>query len=52
VGEIKAIEDIETRIGPSGQLDNERGEQVTAVLFVGVPKIEVEISHGSQSTVA
>jgi len=51
VGEIKEEKFIETKIGLRGKLSNERKEQVAAVLFVGVPKIEVKISHGGQSTV-
>jgi hypothetical protein len=43
---------IETTIGVKGKLSNERREQVGAVLLVGVPKIEIKISHRGQSIVA
>ena len=52
VGKIKEVKFIETTIGPRGKLSNERREQVAAVLLVGVPKIEIKVSHGGQSTVA
>jgi hypothetical protein len=45
VGEIKLGKCIETTIGPRGKLSNERREQVTAVLLVGVPKVKVKISY-------
>jgi hypothetical protein len=52
VGKIKEVKLIETTIGPRRKLSNERREQVAAVLLVGVPKIEIKVSHGGQSTVA
>ena len=51
VGLIKEVKFIEKMIGLRGELSNEGREQVSAVLLVGVPKIEVKVSHGGQSTV-
>jgi hypothetical protein len=45
-------EDIATRIGSSGQLNNEGGKYVAAVLFAGVPKVAVKISNRGQPAVA
>ena len=49
---IKAGEYLATIVGASGELCKERRKQVVEVLFIGVPKIEIEIGHGGQSSVA
>ena len=51
MGLIKEVKFIEKLIGLRGELSNERREQVAAVLLVGVPKIEVKVSHGGKPTV-
>jgi hypothetical protein len=50
--EIKFIEYVTMTMGLIGKLNNERREQVTTILLVDVPKIEVKVSHGSQSIVS
>ena len=51
MGLIKEVKFIEKVIGPGGELSKERREQVAAILLVCVPKIEVKVGHGGQSTV-
>ena len=43
---INAGEDIAANVGTSRELCKKGWEQVVEVLFLGVPKIEVEICHG------
>ena len=52
VSQIYVVEYIATDIEASGELGKERKQQVSAILFIGVLKVEVKVSHGGQSGVA
>ena len=41
IGELKRLPGI----GPRSELDEERGKKVAAVLFIEVPKVEIEVRH-------
>ena len=52
MSQIYVVEYIATDIEASGELGKERKQQVSAILFIGVLKVEVKVSHGGQSGVA
>ena len=49
---IKAVKDITTRTGLGGKLDEKRWEEVSTILLVEVPEVEIKVSNGPQSGVA
>ena len=52
VSQIYAVKYIAAKIGPSTELGKKGKDQVSAILFIGIPEIEVIVSHGSQSSIA
>ena len=52
VGNVYAVEYIAAKIRLSGELRKKGKDQVSAILFVSVPEVEVIVSHGSQSSLA
>src|SRR6267378_4817022 len=47
---ICAREDVAVRDGTSRKLTQKRKEHVMATFFFGVPKIEIEVSQGGQTS--
>ena len=43
--QIKAGEDVATRTGLSGKLDEKRGEEVATMLLIEVPEVEIKVGH-------
>jgi len=52
VSQVYAVEYIAAKIGASRKLRKKRKEQVSAILFIDIPEIEVEVCHGGQSRIA
>jgi len=42
---IKAVEDITTRTGLGRKLDKKRLEEVSTILFIEVPEVEVKVGN-------
>ena len=42
--QIKAVKDVTTRTRLRGELDKKRWEEVSAMLFVEVPEVEIKVS--------
>ena len=43
--QIKAVKDVTTRTRLRGELDKKRWEEVSAMLFVEVPEVEIKVSE-------
>ena len=44
--QIKAVKDVATRTRLSGKLDEKRWEEVSTILLLEVPEIEIKVSNG------
>ena len=42
--QIKSVKDVATRTRLSGKLDEKRREEVSTILLVEVPEVEIEVS--------
>jgi hypothetical protein len=49
---IYAVEYIAANIGASGKLREEGKEQVSPILFLSIPEVEVKVCHGGESSIA
>ena len=49
---VYAMEYITAKTRVSGELGKKGKDQVSAILFVSIPEVEVIVSHGSQSSIA
>jgi hypothetical protein len=49
---VYAVEYVAAKIGASRELGKKGEEQVSAILFVSIPEVEVIVSHRSQSSLA
>jgi hypothetical protein len=49
---IKAGEYVATKLRPSRKLEEERRQQVAALLLIAVSKVEIKIGHGGFSRLA
>ena len=49
---VYAVEYIAAMIGASRELGKKGKEQVSSILFISIPEVEVIVSHGSQPSVA
>ena len=49
---VNAMEYIAGKIGTIRKLGKEGKYQVPAILFIGIPEVEVIVSHGGQSSIA
>ena len=47
--QIKPVEDIATRTGLSGELDEKRWEEISTILLFEVPEVEIEVSDRPKS---
>ena len=45
--QIKAVKDFATRTRLSGKLDEKRWEEVSAILLVEIPEVEIKVSNRS-----
>ena len=52
VSHVNAMEYIAAEIGTSRKLRKEGKDQVSTILFLGIPEVEVIVSHGRQSSIA
>jgi len=41
--QIKAVEDVATRTGLGGKLEEERWEKVSTILLIEVPEVEIKV---------
>ena len=48
---VYAVEDIATKIRASRELGKKGKEQVSEILFLSIPEVEVIVSHGSESSI-
>ena len=49
---VYAVEYIAAKIGASRELGKKGEDQVSTILFISIPEVEVIVSHGSQSSIA
>ena len=42
--QVKAVKDITTGTGLRGKLDEKRREEVSTILLIEVPEVEIEVS--------
>ena len=52
VSRIYAVEYIAANIGASRELRKKGKDQVSAILFISIPEVEVIVGHRSQSSIA
>jgi len=52
VSQVYAVEYIAAKIGASRMPRKKRKEQVSAILFISIPEVEVEVCNGGQSRFA
>ena len=50
--QVKAMKDITTRTRLGGKLDEKRREDVSTILLVEVPEVEIEVGNGPWSCFA
>ena len=50
--QIKAVKDVATRTRLNGKLDEKRWEEVSTILLVEVPEVEIKISNRPYSRFA
>ena len=43
--QVKAVKDVATRTRLRGKLDKKRREEVSAILLIEVPEVEVKVSN-------
>ena len=43
---IKPVKDVATRTRLGGQLDEKRWEEVSTILLLEVPEVEIKVSNG------
>jgi hypothetical protein len=43
--QIKAVKDVTTRTGLRGKLDKKRWEEVSTILLLEVPEVEVKVGN-------
>ena len=43
--QIKSVKDVATRTGLSGKLDEKRWEEISTILLLEVPEVEIEVSN-------
>ena len=43
--EVKAVEDVTARTGLGGKLDEKRWEEVSTILLIEVPEVEIKVSN-------
>ena len=43
--EVKAVEDVTARTGLRGKLDEKRWEEVSTILLIEVPEVEIKVSN-------
>ena len=44
--QIKLAKDVATRTRLSGKLNEKRWEEVSTILLLGVPEVEIKVSNG------
>ena len=44
--QVKAVKEITTRTGLGGKLDEKRWEEVSTILLIEVPEVEIKVSNG------
>ena len=49
---VDAMEYIAAEIGEIGKLRKEGEDQVSTILLIGIPEVEVIVSHGRQASIA
>jgi len=45
MSQIEAVENVTTRTGLSGKLDEKRWEEVSTILLIEVPEIEIKVGN-------
>ena len=50
--QVKVVKDITTRTRLGGKLDEKRREEVSTILLVEVPEVEIEVGNGPWSCFA
>jgi hypothetical protein len=52
VSHVYVVEYKAAKVTASRKLGKEGKEKVSAILFISIPKVEVTVSHGGQSSIA